>query len=160
MDIVSLFQFLSINLNLRSTHIPISMEAKTAKARRKQNGDMGKKAADEKTKSEKRSHVLERNRIAAGKCRTRKKATISVLEERCRMLKAKNTMMRELACELMGEIESLKSVAQLHEAGKCTINRNENDESDGDRQGSKVGEVEVELQEKKLVADRSDAEAD
>ena len=64
------------------------------------------------------------------------------------MLKARNTAMRELACELMSEVESLKLATQFHEAGKCALNESDVVLEDVDAVESRHEEMEEEVDDK------------
>ena len=139
-------------INLRHTEAEAPLQAKTTtKSSGKQEKQTKKKTSDEKTRSEKRVHILERNRIAAGKCRKRKKATISTLEEKCHILKARNTAMRELAWELMREMESLRALAQLHEVGNCAVNIDDGGSEGVKSRTSIAHEVDVKLEEEMQI---------
>jgi hypothetical protein len=72
-----------------------------------------RKALTEEARERKRHEFLERNRIAAGKCRLQKKVKVETLEERYQILKNRNTALKELRGILMGEVQSLRGLASF-----------------------------------------------
>ncbi|KAK8181021.1 hypothetical protein BC567DRAFT_222189 [Phyllosticta citribraziliensis] len=67
--------------------------------------------ADEQLK---REHFLERNRMAAHKCRQKKKEWVVSLDERCRALQADNTILHARRTALLSELFDLKNAAFAH----------------------------------------------
>jgi len=153
------FRYSQLIVNSRCSDAEVTLEAKIiTKGNRRQGRQTRKKVTDEKSRSEKRIQILERNRIAAGKCRKRKKATISTLEEKCHILKARNTAMRELACELVNEVESLKGAVQLHEAGKCAVEEDDGGLEVDEERESTIAEVDLILEEETRTSGSSNTE--
>lgn len=63
---------------------------------------------------DKRDEYREKNRLAAAKCRTKKKASIDELEERQRELATTNTLMKHLERELRDELTVWRTMALQH----------------------------------------------
>ena len=59
----------------------------------------------------KRERFLERNRVAASKCRSRKKGWVGKLEEDVRIRQKRNEELKVQRNELLEEVQSLRSVA-------------------------------------------------
>ncbi|KAG9247448.1 hypothetical protein BJ878DRAFT_539312 [Calycina marina] len=113
--------------------------------KKKRKGYTGKKDTDAETLMQKRVHVLERNRIAAGKCRKRKKESISSLEEKCHALKSENTAMRNMACELMNELESWKFAARQAGVGNYGVENGRSEEVQ--TRDTELGEADEQVKE-------------
>jgi bZIP transcription factor len=97
-----------------------SLSRPTATPRRR------KKSARKQTSSgstaegeDKRSQFLERNRVAASKCRQKKKEWTSNLEERARELQASKTSLALLVSSLREELLYLKGEALRHTTCDC-----------------------------------------
>ena len=82
----------------------------------------------EEAKEARRLKFLQRNRIAAAKCRDKKRNWTDNLGNRARDLKERNTVLGATVESLQGEIEFLKSEVQKHKA--CGETREEVDEVD------------------------------
>ncbi|RDW87381.1 hypothetical protein BP5796_03075 [Coleophoma crateriformis] len=63
---------------------------------------------------QKREKFLNRNRLAASKCRTKKKASTHKLEDRLREFQAERKDMEYVVCELMAEIDKYTELLQSH----------------------------------------------
>lgn len=100
---------------------PPTKKAKTTRAKKEKKDDKKKKAAspvDEE--EEKRKQFLERNRVAASKCRQRKKQLFQKMEDELafystgyRELSAQVTQLREQLLTLRGVVTSLKNLPVL-----------------------------------------------
>lgn len=73
-----------------------------------------KKQPSEEEARLKREKFLERNRIAASKCRTKKKESTNVLEDQLREFQAERKRMEYEITELMVEIDKYKEMLQSH----------------------------------------------
>ncbi|RDW88641.1 hypothetical protein BP6252_00673 [Coleophoma cylindrospora] len=73
-----------------------------------------KKQPSEEEARLKREKFLERNRIAASKCRTKKKESTNELEDRLREYQAERKRMEYVLNELMCEIDKYKEMLQSH----------------------------------------------
>lgn len=63
----------------------------------------------EEVRERKHKAFLERNRIAAGKCRKRKKERVDTLEGRSQEMERRNVALKEMLLDLTGQIESIRS---------------------------------------------------
>jgi len=81
----------------------------------------GRKAKDAQPddQDEQRQKFLERNRLAATKCRQKKKAWTNDLEDRARTLTAERTYLKAVECSLRQEILDLKSRCLQHVDCNC-----------------------------------------
>jgi len=86
----------------------------------------GRKAKDSQPddQDEQRQKFLERNRLAATKCRQKKKAWTNGLEDRARNLTAERTYLKAMECQLRQEILELKSRCLEHADCNCQAIRN------------------------------------
>lgn len=103
---------------------PTSTQAATASRQRKKTTrrrNLGLSATDGDSK---RSQFLERNRVAASKCRQKKKEWTSNLEKRARELQARKTSLALLVSSLREELLYLKGEALKHTTCDCTSIRN------------------------------------
>ncbi|KAI3630063.1 hypothetical protein MIR68_011498 [Amoeboaphelidium protococcarum] len=73
------------------------------------------------TDESKRSEFLERNRLAAYKCRQRKKQWVNELEERCDAAMAENEQLRQMIQSLNDELGRLKQKLYQHKDCTCGI---------------------------------------
>ncbi|KAI3633569.1 hypothetical protein MIR68_008516 [Amoeboaphelidium protococcarum] len=73
------------------------------------------------TDEAKRSEFLERNRLAAYKCRQRKKQWVNELEERCDAAMAENEQLRQTIQSLNDELGRLKQKLYQHKDCTCGI---------------------------------------
>ncbi|TKA78348.1 hypothetical protein B0A49_01230 [Cryomyces minteri] len=71
----------------------------------------------------KRDRFLERNRLAAAKCRQKKKVWTEGLEERGRNAQAQNTFLRAEIANLRNELMSLKGMVLTHVEANCGCTR-------------------------------------
>ncbi|KAL2357641.1 hypothetical protein BJ546DRAFT_794554, partial [Cryomyces antarcticus] len=71
----------------------------------------------------KRDKFLERNRLAAAKCRQKKKVWTEGLEERGRNAQAQNTFLRAEIANLRNELMSLKGMVLAHVEANCGCTR-------------------------------------
>ncbi|OOF93343.1 hypothetical protein ASPCADRAFT_132388 [Aspergillus carbonarius ITEM 5010] len=69
---------------------------------------------DDSRERRKREHFLERNRVAANKCRKKKKEHAKQLESRCEMVSRQNTLLESEVDHLKGEILNLKNELLRH----------------------------------------------
>jgi len=67
-----------------------------------------RKPLSPEVKDLKHKHFLERNRIAADTCRRRKKLSNDKLEEKCRVLELRNTLLKEMRADLIAEVQGLR----------------------------------------------------
>jgi hypothetical protein len=65
-------------------------------------------------REEKRKRFLEKNRIAAGKCRERNKRKWDRVQEQCTLLEVQNKALREEYREVEGEMVRLRSLVEEH----------------------------------------------
>lgn len=84
---------------------------------RKRRARKNKKQLSDEEIRAKRERFLERNRIAASKCRDKKKDWTNKMEEKMRILQADRSLLKELAQTLMEEKRTL--TALLHEHSSC-----------------------------------------
>jgi hypothetical protein len=75
-----------------------------------------RKPVSEKEKASKRVAFLERNRVAADKCRTRKKAWTSRLEDDVSAAQTENTNLKNEHLGLLQEVDELKALVALCDA--------------------------------------------
>jgi hypothetical protein len=75
----------------------------------------------EETPEEKRSRLLERNRIAAAKCRQKKKQAQESLQHQASELTQKNTTMHSLVNDLREEALKLKNQLLAHSTCNCNV---------------------------------------
>jgi hypothetical protein len=68
--------------------------------------------SDEEVRQTKRKGFQERNKIAARKCRMRRKKMVDDLEEKFKTVKARNMRLKEEACGLTEERQILKALAK------------------------------------------------
>ncbi|RIA95014.1 hypothetical protein C1645_758603 [Glomus cerebriforme] len=75
----------------------------------------------DETPEEKRARLLERNRIAAAKCRQKKKQAQETLQQQASDLTQKNTTMHSLVNELREEALKLKNQLLAHSTCNCNV---------------------------------------
>jgi len=75
----------------------------------------------DETPDEKRSRLLERNRIAAAKCRQKKKQAQESLQQQASDLTQKNTTMHSLVNDLREEALKLKNQLLAHSTCNCNV---------------------------------------
>ncbi|KAK3064827.1 hypothetical protein LTS18_003584 [Coniosporium uncinatum] len=100
---------------------PVNSQQSASKKKRR-----GRKAKDAQhdDQDEQRQKFLERNRLAATKCRQKKKAWTNGLEDRARNLTAERTYLKAMECQLRQEILELKSRCLEHADCNCQAIRN------------------------------------
>lgn len=98
-----------------------SVSKRSRKGSRGHNTD---KEASEPEEDTKRQKFLERNRIAASKCRQKKKEWTDGLEDRLRHLQAENTYLTSFTATLSEEVLTLKSEMLKHGSCDCHGIRN------------------------------------
>lgn len=106
----------------RGTHATAAGEAPEPKRKRRSTGKRQSSSnADESPETdEKRTKFLERNRVAASKCRQKKKEWTSNLEERARQLQANKTQLSVMASSLRDEVLYLKGEMLEHKNCGCS----------------------------------------
>ena len=93
----------------------------TSSTRRRKKSAPKQSATGSNAKGDdKRSQFLERNRVAASKCRQKKKEWTSNLEQRARELQASKTSLSLLVSSLREELLYLKGEALRHSTCDCT----------------------------------------
>ena len=108
-----------------SQAVRISPEPSVTPRRRKKSSRKGASGQSTSTDTgEKRSQFLERNRVAASKCRQKKKEWTSNLETRARELQGNKNSMALLVASLREELLYLKGEALKHTTCDCTQIRN------------------------------------
>jgi len=70
-----------------------------------------RRPVSQKEKDRKRTAFLERNRVAAGKCRSRKKDLVGKLEQDVRKAQTRNTALNAEYMVLLGEVKALRALA-------------------------------------------------
>ncbi|POG69718.1 hypothetical protein GLOIN_2v1623685 [Rhizophagus irregularis DAOM 181602=DAOM 197198] len=75
----------------------------------------------DETPEEKRARLLERNRIAAAKCRQKKKQAQESLQQQASDLTQKNTTMHSLVNDLREEALKLKNQLLAHSTCNCNV---------------------------------------
>jgi len=75
----------------------------------------------DETPEEKRSRLLERNRVAAAKCRQKKKQAQESLQQQASDLTQKNTTMHSLVNDLREEALKLKNQLLAHSTCNCNV---------------------------------------
>lgn len=103
-------------------------KSSTASAsKRSRKGSRGHNKDEEGSDPEedaKREKFLERNRVAASKCRQKKKEWTNGLEDRLRHLQAENTHLKSFTATLRDEVLSLKGEMLKHQSCGCHGIRN------------------------------------
>lgn len=98
-----------------------SIESNTSESNVKRDvSDDGHDEHDE-TPEEKRARLLERNRIAAAKCRQKKKQAQECLQQQASDLTQKNTTMHSLVNDLREEALKLKNQLLAHSTCNCNV---------------------------------------
>jgi bZIP transcription factor len=87
--------------------------------RRKKSASKQSSSGQAADNNDRRSQFLERNRVAASKCRLKKKEWTSNLEQRARELQASKTSLALLVSSLQQELLYLKGEAMRHDACDC-----------------------------------------
>jgi len=95
---------MSVTETPSATSIASGTEAKFPKKYR------ARKPISETEKVRKRTAFLERNRVAAGKCRSRKKDWVEKMEEDARAARATNTALKAEHLVLLGEVKCLRAL--------------------------------------------------
>ena len=104
----------------RSSQASASSGAAEPKRKRRNTGKRQSSNASEPPETdEKRTKFLERNRVAASKCRQKKKEWTSNLEERARQLQANKTQLSVMASSLREEVLYLKGEMLEHKNCGC-----------------------------------------
>jgi len=67
--------------------------------------------------------------------------------------------MKELAYQLMSEVEGLKVAAQQHQTENCAVNNDDGGSEGDERSKSKTSEVNVKLEDKTQTSVGSDTQA-
>lgn len=108
----------------RSTQLSQDLESPvqstTTARRRKKSAGKQLSAGSAAENGDKRSQFLERNRVAASKCRQKKKEWTSNLEQRARELQASKTSLALLVSSLREELLYLKGEALTHTTCNCS----------------------------------------
>ena len=103
-------------------------QASTAPSTKRRKNSARKSSTDTNSggeeKDEKRSKFLERNRVAASKCRQKKKEWTNNLEQRARDLQQNKTHLSLLVNSLRDEVLYLKGEVLKHDNCNCTALRN------------------------------------
>lgn len=98
--------------------------AKNKKAQKDSRLSQASLIRDEESHTEdKKERYREKNRLAASKCRARKKENIDTLEDRHRNLSALNNVLKEQLQELRGELIGLRTHALEHQDCDCQISK-------------------------------------
>jgi len=106
--------------NTQPSRVLESQAQPTTKTRRRKKS-AGKQSSSGQAadNNDRRSQFLERNRVAASKCRLKKKEWTSNLEQRARELQASKTSFALLVTSLRQELLYLKCEAMRHETCDC-----------------------------------------
>ncbi|KAI9230407.1 MAG: hypothetical protein DHS80DRAFT_5825, partial [Piptocephalis tieghemiana] len=78
-------------------------------------------SASEESEEEKRQRFLERNRIAASKCRQKKKAWIRSLEEKAESAQKEHDNLRAKVSALQQEVAFLRGQLTKHHQCSCSV---------------------------------------
>ena len=97
---------------------------KTSAPRKVSMSSMSGGEGEGEEKDEKRSKFLERNRVAASKCRQKKKEWTANLEQKARDLQSNKTQLSILVNSLREEVLYLKGEVLKHDSCNCTALRN------------------------------------
>lgn len=114
----------SVNTNTADLQYPTfssSQRTSSTTSRHLRRGNCGHRR-DEETEPEvdtKREKFLERNRVAASKCRRKKKEWTDGLEEKLRHLQAENSHLRSLRVILKEDVLSLRGEMLRHQCCGC-----------------------------------------
>jgi hypothetical protein len=95
----------------------VSESEPASKRTKKSSGSQGN--APENPKEDNREKFLERNRIAASKCRQRKKAWTQEIEKKSLELSEKNKFLKEHVSALKEEVMRLKNLLLGHHNCDC-----------------------------------------
>ncbi|KAK6436973.1 hypothetical protein LTR95_006841 [Oleoguttula sp. CCFEE 5521] len=107
----------------RARNAAVQRHSKSKKQRRSSGvspvsaGSEGEEGGDKKEK------YREKNRLAAAKCRAKKKDNIEGIEDRHRNLSAMNSALRKQVQDLRGELTDLRTHALDHQGCNCRIAR-------------------------------------
>ncbi|KAI8812698.1 hypothetical protein BJ742DRAFT_791420 [Cladochytrium replicatum] len=106
---------------------------KTPRRTRKRNRSTvsAEKDDDNEDPEEKRRRFLERNRIAASKCRQKKKMWIADLEKQAQELSERNAKLTALVAHLSEEVQFLKRQMQAHSNCDCRASLTQKDAASG-----------------------------
>ncbi|KAJ3086873.1 hypothetical protein HK102_012295 [Quaeritorhiza haematococci] len=96
-----------------------SSSTSTRGTKRKAGG--GKDADTEEDMDDKRRKFLERNRLAASKCRQKKKQWVEELQRQSTEISAKNRQLQLLVSQLKEEVIVLKNQLLLHRNCQCNV---------------------------------------
>ena len=87
------------------------------------------------SKAEKHAKFLERNRVAAGKCRREKKVRIDALTDRYQIVRDRNLALLEMRDELEGEVNRLKTLVGILPEGEGGVREQEAEDVWGESMG-------------------------
>lgn len=106
----------------RARNAAIQRHAKSKKLReaalRKDSADPDAEGSDDDVE-DKREKYREKNRVAAAKCRAKKKENVDDLEDRHRELSANNNFMKRQERELRNHLTQLRTLALQHNKESC-----------------------------------------
>lgn len=101
-----------------------STASASKRSRKGSRGHNKDEEASEPEEDAKREKFLERNRVAASKCRQKKKEWTNGLEDRLRHLQAENTHLKSFTATLREEVLTLKGEMLKHQSCGCHGIRN------------------------------------
>jgi len=110
----------STKANNKSAEASASTPKRSRKSRRATKSDS---VSDTPIENTKRERFLERNRVAASKCRQKKKEWTNGLEDDERQQKALNTYLRQCVAQMREELLFLKGECLRHSDCECTAIR-------------------------------------
>lgn len=97
--------------------------AKSKKARKDSRLSQPSSVSDDDDHEDKKERYREKNRLAAAKCRAKKKENIETIEDRHRNLSALNNVLKKQVQELRGELTGLRTHALDHQDCNCQISK-------------------------------------
>lgn len=110
-----------IDKSERARNAAVQRHAKTKKQRK--DSQQSKSSISDDEVGDKKEKYREKNRLAAAKCRAKKKDNIEGIEDRHRNLSALNSALKKQVQDLRGELTSLRTVALNHQGCNCRIAR-------------------------------------